>query len=127
VVAAPFRLEEEEGTRFLAMPCQSTAALRLQREGVVVTAVRSFMDSTGPISVVLERRDDTGKYLVRLAWWRPRPRVLFPSLEGVVEMSRHLAHSLGLGCCLWVKASIRSRIGMMAASSMLYLCLEHHA
>jgi hypothetical protein len=55
------------------------------------------------------------------------PAGVFHLLGSVAEVSRYLPHSLGLGCCLRAKASIRSRIGMMAASSMLYLCWEHRA
>jgi hypothetical protein len=48
-------------------------------------------------------------------------------LGGVAEVSWYLPHSLGLGCCLWAKASIRSRIDMMATSSTSYLCWVHRA
>jgi hypothetical protein len=53
------------------------------------------------------------------------PAGVVPLLGGVTEVSRHLPRSLGIGCCLWAKASIQSWIGMMAASSTSYLCWEH--
>jgi hypothetical protein len=93
-----------------------SAALQLQRRGVAVTAVRGYMDGSSPTLEAWEMcRYGRKSCLALSGWWRRRPRVSFTSLEALLRY-RHLPCSLGVGCCLWAKASIRSWIGTMAAS-----------
>jgi hypothetical protein len=75
-----------------------------------------------------EMCDDTDESRARLVWRRRRPAGVVPLLEGVTNVCQDLPRLLEFGCCLRVKASIRSWIGTMAASfSMSLLYWEHCA
>jgi hypothetical protein len=129
MAASPSGMEEEDGSRLSAM--RGVGVLRLHDYNDMALR-RRRCEASWMVCPIFGSMGDVRRYRRKscptlVEQVATAPAGVVPLLVGTAEVCRRLPRSLGVGCCLRAKASIRSRFGTMSASSMLYLCWDHHA